>query len=146
MNKHALEFIGQAVNEVPATQARPLYLEPVSAGFPSAAEDYIDAQINLHEVAVRNPSATFFARASGDSMIGLGIHNGDILVVDRSAVARNDSVVVATLDGEMLVKWIKRAGGKTYLASANPGYPDFEITGREDVHVWGVVTYVLHEM
>ncbi len=79
-------------------------------------------------------------------MIGMGIHDGDLLVVDRSAEAQNGSVVIATLDGEMLVKRLTRKNGKTWLASANPGYPEFEITNREHVHIWGVVTYVLHKL
>lgn len=141
-----IEILGKASQQIPAGQGCPLYLSPVQAGWPSAAEDYIDGQINLHEIAVRNQAATFFARAAGDSMIGMGIHDGDLLVVDRSAEAQNGSVVIATLDGEMLVKRLTRKNGKTWLASANPEYPEFEITNREHVHIWGVVTYVLHKL
>lgn len=124
----------------------PLYLSPVNAGWPSAAEDYIDGQINLHELVVRNPAATFFLHASGDSMIGVGIHDGDLLVVDRSLEASHNRVVIAALDGELLVKKLCRRDGRVFLQSANPDYPEFDITEREYAHIWGVVSHVLHKL
>lgn len=124
----------------------PLYLEPVSAGFPSPAEDYVEAQINLHELVVRNPKATFFLRAAGDSMLGVGIHDGDLLVVDRSLDAASGRIVIAALDGELLVKKLVRRKGKVFLAPANPDFPEIDITCHEYVHIRGVVTYVLHEL
>lgn len=141
-----LKFLGSAVDSVPGNQTAPLYLSSVKAGWPSPADDYIDEQINLHEIAVKNPAATFFLQAAGDSMIDAGIHDGDILVVDRSAEARHNRVVIAALDGELLVKFLKQRAGRTWLAPANPDYPNIEITGREYVHIWGVVTYVLHKL
>ena len=124
----------------------PLYLSPVKAGFPSPAEDYVEETLNLHKYAVKNESATFFLRASGDSMIGAGIFDGDILVVDRSIPAEHNRIVIAALDGELTVKRLLRQKGKAYLAPENPAYPKFDITNREYVHVWGVVTYVLHKV
>lgn len=144
--KTALSIIGHAAQLAVTTPRLPLYLSPVQAGWPSAAEDYIDEQINLHEIAVRNPAATFFLRASGDSMLGAGIHDGDLLVVDRSAEAAHNRVVIAALDGELLVKRLVRRGHKTWLVPANPDYPEIDITNREYVHIWGVVTYVLHKL
>lgn len=141
-----LSIIGQAASEVPESEKLPLYLSPVQAGWPSPADDYIDQQINLHEIIVRNPPATFFLRAAGDSMIGCGIHDGDLLVVDRSLAAAHNRVVIAALDGELLVKRLIRRGKKTFLAPANPDYPEIDITQREYVHIWGVVTFTIHKL
>ncbi len=144
--KSPLTILGQADASEENKATSPLYLSPVSAGFPSAAEDYIDSQINLHELLVRNPTATFFLRASGDSMLGVGIHDGDLLVVDRSLEASHNRVVIAALDGELLVKKLCRKGGSVMLKSANEGYPDFDISEREHVHIRGVVSYVVHRL
>lgn len=145
MNKN-LTIIGNAALTVPDKQTAPLYLSAVQAGWPSPADDYIDQQINLHELIVRNAPATFFLRAAGDSMLGCGIHDGDLLVVDRSVDAGHNRVVIAALDGELLVKRLLRRGKRVYLAPANPDYPEIEITNREYVHIWGVVTFVVHKL
>ncbi|MBD5418325.1 MAG: translesion error-prone DNA polymerase V autoproteolytic subunit [Desulfovibrio sp.] len=142
----ALKIVGRPCDDANTQRTSPLYLSPVSAGFPSAAEDYIDSQINLHELLVRNPAATFFLRASGDSMLGVGIHDGDLLVVDRSLDASHNRVVIAALDGELLVKKLYRKDGRVFLKSANTDYPDFDITEREHVHIWGVVSHVIHRL
>ena len=142
----SLKILGPAVESTPETQVNPLYLCSVQAGWPSPADDYIDEQINLHEIAVKNPAATFFLQAAGDSMIGVGIHDGDLLVVDRSAEARHNRIVIAALDGELLVKRLRQLGRRTWLSPANPDFPEIEITDREYVHIWGVVTYVLHKL
>lgn len=124
----------------------PLFLSPVNAGWPSASEDYIDRQINLQELLVRNPAATFFLRAAGDSMLGVGIHNGDLLIVDRSLDAAHNRVVIAALDGELLVKKLVRKNARVFLQSANPEYPEFDVTEREYAHIWGVVSHVVHKL
>lgn len=124
----------------------PLYAASISAGFPSPADDYIERKLDLHRFLVRNEIATFFLRASGDSMIGVGIHDGDLLVVDRSIEAANNRIVIAALDGELTVKRILRRGKRAFLAPANPAYPEIEITEREHVHIWGVVTYAVHRL
>lgn len=144
--KSPLTILGLADASAANKATSPLYLSPVSAGFPSAAEDYIDSQINLHELIVRNPAATFFLRASGDSMLGVGTHDGDLLVVDRSLEASHNRVVIAAIDGELLVKKLCRKGGRVMLKSANEGYPDFDISEREHVHIWGVVSHVVHRL
>ncbi len=146
MQTKKLEIIGQAACGTPPDQVAPLYLSAVQAGWPSPADDYIDQQLNLHELAVSNPAATFFLRAAGDSMLGCGIHDGDLLIVDRSLEAAHNRVVIAALDGELLVKRLIRRGSRTWLAPANPDYPEIEITRREYVHIWGIVTYVLHRL
>ena len=142
----SLRIIGMAAHDVPGKQKLPLFLSAVQAGWPSPAEDYIDEEINLHELVVRNPAATFFLRATGDSMLGSGIHDGDLLIVDRSVDAAHNRVVIAALDGELLVKKLVHRGRRTFLAPANPDFPEIEITNREYVHIWGVVTYVLHKL
>ena len=141
-----LTVVGMATADADTGAACPLYLAPVNAGWPSAAEDYIDGQINLHELIVRNPAATFFLRASGDSMLGVGIHDGDLLVVDRSLEASHNRVVIAALDGELLVKKLCRKDGRVLLQPANPDYPEFDITEREYAHIWGVVSHVVHKL
>lgn len=142
----ALTVLGMADANADGRPTCPLYLFPVNAGWPSAAEDYIDGQINLHELVVRNPAATFFLRASGESMLGVGIHDGDLLVVDRSLEAAHNRVVIAALEGELLVKKLCRREGRVFLQSANPGYPEFDITEREYAHIWGVVSHVVHKL
>ncbi|MBD5608162.1 MAG: translesion error-prone DNA polymerase V autoproteolytic subunit [Desulfovibrio sp.] len=145
-NFKPLSIVGVAAPEEKDPPLLPLYLNPVQAGWPSPAEDYIDSEINLHELIVSNSAATFFLRAAGDSMIECGIHDGDLLVVDRSREALHNRVVIAAVDGELLVKRLQRRGKRTFLAPANPEYPDLEITNLEYVHIWGVVTYVIHKL
>ena len=124
----------------------PLYLSPIRAGFPSPAEDYVERPLDLHAHLVRDKAATFFVRATGDSMRDAGIHDGDLLVVDRSLDAENGRIVIAALDGELTVKRLLRKGGRVVLAPANPDYPEIDITQREHVHIWGVVTYAVHKL
>ncbi len=123
----------------------PLLLGLVPAGWPSPAEDYVEGNLNLHEYVVKNPAATYFARASGESMLGAGIHDGDLLVIDRSVDPAPGKAVVAIIDGELTVKYYKRDKGRTLLVPANPNYKPMDITNCEDATIWGVVTYVLHK-
>lgn len=124
---------------------RPVLLSPVSAGFPSPAEEYTDQNLNLHEHLVRNEAATFFVRASGDSMIDAGIHDGDLLIVDRSLEARHGHVVIASVQGEFTVKFLMRKQGRVLLVPANNAYRPLDVSQQEDASVWGVVTYVIHK-
>ena len=126
--------------------ARPLFLAPVSAGFPSPAEDYIEGRLDLNRHLIKHPAATFFVRVAGDSMTGAGIHPGDILVVDRSLEPRDASVVIAVLDGELTVKRISRRAGKLYLVPDNSLYQPLEILEEMEFEVWGVVTSVIHSL
>ncbi|WP_404471092.1 translesion error-prone DNA polymerase V autoproteolytic subunit [Vreelandella venusta] len=129
----------------PAPQPLPMFASAVRAGFPSPADDYIDAEMDLHGYVVKRPAATFFARSEGDSMIGDGIHHGDLLVVDRSLEPLPGRVIVVALDGELTVKRLERVGQRTYLTASNPAYRPIPLEGRE-AHVWGVVTHVLHSL
>ena len=124
----------------------PLYLAPVEAGFPSPAEDHLDCKLDLHRHLVRNEAATFFLRAHGESMLGAGIHDGDLLVVDRSVEAAHRKVVIAALEGELTVKRLLRREGRVLLAPENPDFLPIDITESEFVHIWGVVTYVIHKL
>ena len=124
----------------------PLYLTPVEAGFPSPAEDYLDRRLDLHQHLVRNEAATFFLRAHGESMLGAGIHDGDLLIVDRSVDAVHRKVVIAALDGELTVKRLLHREGRVLLAPENPQFEPIDITESEFVHIWGVVTYVVHKL
>ena len=123
----------------------PLYSCAVSAGFPSPADDHLEGELDLNKYIIENPAATFFARAAGDSMEPGGIFDGDLLIVDRSIKARHGRVVVAAVNGEMLVKRL-HIGEKTLLMADNPAYLSIELTEFCEVIVWGVVTYVVHQM
>ncbi len=123
----------------------PLYSCPVSAGFPSPADDYLEGQLDLNQYLIKHPVATFFVRVAGDSMIGSDIHPGDLLIVDRSLEARDGRVVIAVVNGELLVKRLRR-GECVYFVADNPNYPSLLITEAMDFQVWGVVTNVVHPL
>jgi DNA polymerase V len=123
-----------------------LFTCPVSAGFPSPAEDYIEGKLDLNQHLIGNPIATFFVRVSGDSMIGAGIHSGDLLIVDRSLEPRDGRVVIAVVDGELLVKRLRISRGKVSLEAENPGYPALTVREGMGFEVWGVVTSVIHPL
>lgn len=141
-----LEFVAPAASPACGREGLPLYLSPVEAGFPSPADDYVEKKLDLHEYVVRNEAATFFLRAHGESMLGAGIHNGDLLVVDRSLTAGHNKVVIAALDGELTVKRLVLRHERAYLAPENPDYAEVDITERESLHIWGVVSYVIHKL
>lgn len=126
--------------------ARPLFLASVSAGFPSPAEDYIEGRLDLNRHLIKHPAATFFVRVAGDSMIGAGIHPGDILVVDRALEPQHSNVVIAVIDGELTVKRISQRGGKIFLVPDNQAYEPLEILEEMEFEVWGVVTSVIHNL
>ena len=125
--------------------AFPLF-ESVSAGFPSPAADYADKKLDLNDLCIRNPSATFFIRVAGDSMQGAGIYDGDILIVDKSLTAKTRDVIVAVIDGEFLVKRLCRQGNRVFLAAENFHYSPILIEENTDFQVWGVVTKVIHNI
>ncbi|XPV76458.1 MAG: LexA family protein [Desulfovibrio sp.] len=124
----------------------PLFLSCVEAGFPSPADDFIEKPLNLHEHVVKNPPATFFVRASGESMKDVGIFSGDILVVDRSINAKNSDIIIASLNGELTVKRIVIKENTLFLAPENPAYPPLEVTEDTAFEIWGVVTHVVHAL
>lgn len=125
---------------------RPLFLVPVSAGFPSPADDYVENSLDLNKHLINHPAATFFVKVKGDSMIDAGIHSGDILIVDRSLEATDKRVVIAVVDGELTVKRIRKVEGKIFLIPENRDHHPTEITAEMDFSIWGVVTNVIHAL
>jgi DNA polymerase V len=123
----------------------PLFLAKISAGFPSPAEDYIEKELDLNELCIKHPAATFFVRVEGESMCNAHIHSGDILVVDRALSPSNGSIVVALLNGEFTVKRMRISQRKMFLEAENNTYAPIEILQDTDFQVWGVVTYVIHK-
>jgi DNA polymerase V len=124
----------------------PLFTGKVAAGFPSPADDYIEKTLDLNELLVQKPAATFFARAQGESMLGAGIHHNDILVVDRSIEPVPGKIVICALNGELTVKRLEHDGKQWKLKAENPAYPDIAIHEELDMVVWGVVTNVIHPL
>lgn len=124
----------------------PFYQNAVSAGFPSPAEDEMEDELDLNELLIKHPSATFFLRVSGSSMIKAGIHHNDILIVDRSLEPTNGKVVIASLNGELTVKRLHSTGQRTQLVAENDAYPPIDITEEMDLRIWGVVTNVIHSV
>lgn len=127
-------------------QLAPLYSHSISAGFPSPADDYIEDRLDLNELLVNNKSATFFLRVKGDSMINAGIHDGDIIVVDRSVQPVNRSIVVAVVDGELTVKRLITGNGIAELHAENPRYAPICLQEGQDLTIWGVVTSSVHQV
>ena len=124
----------------------PLAGERVAAGFPSPADDYVEVGIDLNEQLIHHPTSTFFLKVSGDSMLGAGIHDGDLLIVDRSLEPRPGRVVVAVLDGAFTLKRLVRHQGRLRLEAANSAYPPLELHRCGDVQIWGVAIHVIHPL
>ena len=122
----------------------PLLTVCVTAGFPSPAEDYIDRRLDLNEYLIHHPAATFFMRVRGESMIGAGIRDGDLVIVDRAVAAEPGDIVVASVLGELTLKRIRRRGGKCLLVAANDAYPPLDVPVEADVEIWGVCKHAIH--
>jgi DNA polymerase V len=116
------------------------------SGFPPSTENPLERNLNLNEFLISHPTSTFFMRVKGDSMTGSGIHDGDLLIVDRSLKAQDKKVVIAIWNGEFAVKRLRRKETRFFLESTGPGYPTWEITSDSDFQVWGVVTSVIHPL
>ncbi|WP_313912740.1 translesion error-prone DNA polymerase V autoproteolytic subunit [Tahibacter sp.] len=126
----------------------PLMGYRVPAGFASPADDYLEDTIDLNAHLIRkgHEAATFIVRASGWSMFGAGIHDGDEIVVDRALEPTDGAVVVAAVDGELLIKRLRIRGGKPVLVSENPHFPERIVAPNETLEIWGVATRVLHKL
>ena len=123
-----------------------LFEDKISAGFPSPAEGYSETTLDLNELCVKDKVATFFAKASGESMIGAGIYDGDILVVDKSIENKSGDIVIAFLDGEFTIKRLLiNSNNSVTLMPENPKYKAIEVSFESDFLIWGVVTFVIHK-
>ena len=133
-------------SEVSPGPPLPLVLSRVSAGFPSPADDYVEGHLDLHELTGALSPSCYWMQAEGESMVGAGILSGDRLLVDRAVEPQNGDVVVAAVDGELTVKRFSQRGRRPpVLLAANPNYPSIELCEGQELVVWGVVTYVLHD-
>ena len=124
----------------------PIAKEAISAGFPSPAEDYIELGIDLNKHLIKNPISTFFLRVNGNSMINAGIHNNDLLIVDRSINANPGHVVIAVLDGEFTLKRLIKNNNSYYLKAESADYPMIDLHRYENVQIWGVAIYSIHRL
>jgi len=118
----------------------------ISAGFPSPADDFKENKISLDKTLVRNKEATFYARVSGQSMIGAGLNDGDLLVVDKSLEPAHNKIAVCFIDGEFTVKRLKVTSEGVYLQPENPVYDPVLITEHNDFQIWGIVTHVIKKL
>jgi DNA polymerase V len=118
----------------------PLFSHKVAAGFPSPADDYVQNRLSLDEHLIQHKEATFFVRAKGNSMVGAGIFDGDLLVVDRSLSPTSGDIVIAIVDGDLTVKRFTKRGGKITLRPENPRFKEMEFKDGQELEVWGVVT------
>ncbi|WP_019987144.1 LexA family protein [Rudanella lutea] len=124
----------------------PFFVSSIPAGFPSPADDYIDLKLDLNKLVVANPMATYYVRVSGDSMIDDDIHDGNILVVDRSLTAQPGDVVICCVDGEFTVKRWQRAGRMIVLLPSNPDYEPQYVHPGQKFEIWGVVTFSIRNL
>ncbi|EEK9536675.1 translesion error-prone DNA polymerase V autoproteolytic subunit [Shigella dysenteriae] len=120
----------------------PLFMERVPCGFPSPAQDYLEGSLDLNKLVIKHPSATYFVRVSGDSMIGAGISDGDLLVVDRSLPAMHGDIVIAAVAGEFTVKELQTRP-ELRLLPHNARYQPITFQSEEELQIFGVVTFTL---
>jgi DNA polymerase V len=132
MNRHAYRF--------------PVLAHAVPAGFPSPATDYSEASLSLDDHLIEHVEATFFVRVTGNSMTGFGIHDGDLLVVDKATEPADRSVVIAVVDGQFMVKQVCRLPNNILLRSSGSGHGDILVGPDQELTVWGVVRWAIHKV
>ena len=120
-------------------QSAPLFASQPAAGFPAPGDDLVEKPLDLNDLLISNPTATFFVKVAGDSMEGAGIFSGDVLVVDRSVTATDGKIVVAAVYGEMVVKRLRKYPNRAELISENDSYEPIVISDVDDIYIWGVV-------
>lgn len=135
-----MRLIPATVGECPILS--PLFVEHVPCGFPSPAQDYVEERLDLNTFMIKHPSATFFVKVSGDSMIEAGIFDGDMLVVDRSLKPVHGDIVIAAIEGEFTVKEL-RTRPALQLMPRNPRYRPIMIHSEEALEIFGVVTFTI---
>jgi DNA polymerase V len=121
----------------------PVISSGISAGFPSPAMDFIDLTIDMNKHLVKHPSATFYGRVKGMSMKDAGIHDGDLLVIDKSLQPKNNKIAVCYIDGDFTVKRIKIENDCIWLIPENEIYKPIKVTNENDFIIWGIVTHVI---
>lgn len=136
---HPISFEDRTKLRIPLVSAK------VQAGFPSPADDHMERSLDLNEHLVANPASTFFVRVQGDSMRDAGIASGDILIVDRSVEPKDRQIVVAMLEGEFTVKRLRKRESKVFLEAENSDFKPIEVVSEQELVIWGVVTFVIHQ-
>ena len=121
-----------------------LFSSKIQAGFPTFSDDAIEGKLDLNTHLIKNPAASFYVRATGDSMTGAGIHPEDLLVVDRSVTPAHGKIVIAAIDGELTVKRLYKKDNVVRLDPENPKYQSIIIQDGADLVIWGVVIFVVH--
>jgi DNA polymerase V len=124
----------------------PFIADGIKAGFPSPAADFDETKISIEQLVVKNETATFYAKANGNSMIGAGIDDGDILVIDRSIEPTDNKIAVCFIDGDFTIKRIKIEEDCIYLQPENPKFKSIKVTEDNDLIIWGIVTYVVKKV
>lgn len=124
----------------------PLYSSKVAAGLPSIVDDHVEAQIDLTQYLIKNPIATFLIRVSGQSMIDAGIHENDMLIVDRSIQPKHGKIVIAAIDGQPTVKRLHIKGNQLFLMPENKKFKPIEVKEENEIFILGVVTNVIHNV
>ena len=124
----------------------PLMADAVQAGFPSPAEHYIERELDLNDYFSPNREAVYYVRVTGESMTGANIFPGDVLCVDRSLDFFDGAIIVASVDGEFTVKYLRRQGENICLEAANPRFPPIRFSPMQDIRFWGVVTGVVRKI
>lgn len=141
-NQTDLSFFSIDLN---STKSFSFFENPVIAGFPSPAEDYVEKKLDLNEHLIKHPAATFFVRVEGDSMIDANIFSKDILIVDRAVSPINGNIIIALLNGEFTVKRVYFQKNKIILQPENKAFSPIEVTSDKEFEIWGVVTYIIHQ-
>ena len=124
----------------------PIFSSAISAGFPSPADDHVEDRLDLNRYLISQPASTFFMRFEGDPMLESGLQQGDLLIVDRSVDPTDSKIVVAAINGELVVRRVRQSRRQLRLLSENPNCPTICITKDTEFQIWGVVTYVIRTL
>lgn len=141
-----ISMLGKVEKMLNKQDLYPIFTQSVQAGFPVTIDDNSFENVDLTELVIQHPSATFLLRANGESMTGAGIFPNDILVVDRSIEAKDGKIIIAAVDGQLTVKRLITKNQQVYLKADNPDYPTIAVSECQDFKIWGVVTMVLHAL
>jgi len=143
---HSAPALGFYTPDLTTELVLPLAASPISAGFPSPAEEFFGLQLNLNDELIKHPEATFYARVRGHSMKDAGIQDGDLLVIDKAQEPKDGCVAVCAIDGEFTLKRLAVEKDGIYLMPANDEFKPIKITEENDFLVWGIVAYVVHKV